>query len=156
MLSELIVFLMAMLPVTELRVSIPYAIAVHDMPIWKAFLISTLGNSAVIFLLLPTIPLAVSFIFKHSPVLKEHLLKYFLKLHTRHSKRFDETGAVFLALFVAVPLPGTGVWTGSLLAYLFNIQHKFAIPALAAGVFIASVLVAFFSGSLIGLWRWLS
>ncbi|NLO88980.1 MAG: small multi-drug export protein [Clostridia bacterium] len=106
---------------------------------WEAFGLSAVGNGipALILLLLlePTFKLLsrVDFFRK--------IIEYILERTRKKSDQVQKYGALGLMLFVAVPLPGTGVWTGSLLAYLFGIKFWYALPALWGGMLVAGVIV---------------
>lgn len=140
-----------MLPVIELRGGLPYGLVVFHMNIVEAFIWSVLGNIMPVFFLLKLLDPVVKWIFKHSPYLEKHVKQYFEKLHHKHSAKFNDLGALFLATFVAIPIPGTGAWTGALLAYLFNIPFKLAFGAITLGVVGAGIIVALASESAIGI-----
>ena len=74
----------------------------------------------------------------------------FTHTHRKHSAKFDRWGSLALMLFVAIPLPITGGWTGALLAYLFGIKLRFAIPNILIGLLVAGILVT--SITLGGIW----
>jgi uncharacterized membrane protein len=65
----------------------------------------------------------------------------FHRTHRKHSDRIDRYGALGLATFVAIPLPVTGAWTGVAAAYVFEIQNRYAFPAIVLGVLLAGVIV---------------
>lgn len=149
--NALIVFFLSMTPLAELRLGIPYGMGVLKMATLETFFWGVLGNIIPVIILLKLLPLATEWIFRHSNFLKTRLKKYFERLHVQHSTKFNRLGALFLAAFVAVPLPGTGAWTGALLAYLFNIPFWLAFGSISLGVVGAGVIVAFLSESV----RWL-
>jgi uncharacterized membrane protein len=139
---ELIVLIVSMLPIFELRGAIPLAVLYYDMPVISAFLLSWVGN------LIPILPI----IYFLEPIRKalSHIGivdKFFTWFYARTYKRGEKVmklGAIGLALFVAIPLPVTGAWTGSVLAILFNIKPRYAFPAIILGVTIAGILVSAF------------
>lgn len=145
----LVVFFLSMLPVTELRGSIPYGIGVLKMDTIPAFFWGVIGNIMPVLFLLKWLDPVIKWIFQHIPWLEKHLKTYFEKLHKKHTAKFNKLGAIFLAVFVAIPLPGTGAWTGALLAYLFNIPFRLAFGSISLGVFGAGIIVAFFSETVI-------
>lgn len=147
----LTVFFLSMLPITELRGSIPYGIGILKMHWFAVFVWSVLGNIVPVFFLLKLFDPFVKCFFKNFYFLEKHGRAYFEKLHNKHSLKFNKLGAVFLAFFVAVPLPGTGAWTGALLAYLFNIPFWLAIGSISLGVLGAGIIVTFFSESVINI-----
>lgn len=139
------IFIISALPIVELRGGIPYGIGVLKESVYFSFFWAVLGNIFPVFFILKLLDPVVNWIFKYIPSLGKHIKQYFEKLHTKHSTKFNELGALFLAIFVAIPLPGTGAWTGALLAYLFNIPFWLAFGSISFGVIGAGVLVAFFS-----------
>ncbi len=131
-----------MIPIAELRVAIPVTIAGFDLPIWSAYLWSVVGNIIpAVFLLLFLEPVA-EWLSKHSRAFE----KFFTWLFRRTRERFTTQSArygVFIALllFVAIPLPITGAWTGSAAAFLFGVRFRRALLAIGLGVLIAGVVV---------------
>jgi uncharacterized membrane protein len=69
----------------------------------------------------------------------------FEKTRKKHSQRFEKSKALALMIFVAIPFPVTGAWTGSVCAFLFEIPFKKAFPAVFAGVIIAGIIVTLLS-----------
>jgi uncharacterized membrane protein len=144
--KEMVVFLIATLPIVELRGAIPIAINVLDMPWYSAFLLAFLGN------LLP-VPFILLFIDAVSRGLAriaifKRLLDWLFERTRRRGRILERYKRIGLVLFVAIPLPVTGAWTGSLLAVLFGIPFKYAFLSIVIGVFIAGVIVT--SLSLLG------
>ncbi|MCD6521165.1 small multi-drug export protein [Candidatus Calescamantes bacterium] len=133
------VFLVSTLPIAELRGGIPLACKL-GLPVWKGYLSAVAGN------MVPVIPLLL-FLEKISQVMsKTHLGKrFFTWLFERTKKRakiVEELEALGLALFVAIPLPVTGAWTGSVAAVLFRIRLKLAIISILGGVMLAGIIVS--------------
>jgi len=132
------VLFLATLPVTELRFSIPFAVAM-GMPPLEAYALSVLGN------ILPSIPLLLllepvyGLLFKIPAARRP--LENFLERTRRKGDSIEKYGVLGLTIFVAIPAPGTGVWTGALLAFLLGITKRNAFFALAAGASTAGVLV---------------
>jgi len=141
--NELIVLLMAMLPLTELRASIPYGILVLSMNPWSALIFSLLGNILISIIIIYLLPPATKFLRKHFKFMNRFFNWLFHKTRTKHSKRISELGHLALITFVAVPLPGSGGWTGSLVAHVFGIRPKTSIPLITIGLIIAGLIVAF-------------
>lgn len=147
---ELTTVVLAMLPISELRGAIPYAIAVGKIPWQEAYVISVVAN------FIPVIPI----LYLIGPVSEylrrfHHFNRFFdwLFARTRRKgrliKRFEVIG---LILFVAIPLPVTGAWTGSLAAFLFGVKKRTALPAIFAGICIAGVVVTLAALGLISFW----
>lgn len=135
---ELGVFLTAALPVSELRGAIPLGL-LNGMPVYKTYLIAVAGN------FLPVIPLLlflspVSEYLQRFPVWK----RFFSWLYGRTRRRAEvvqKYEALGLMLFVSVPLPITGAWTGCVAASLCGIKLKYAVPAVFCGILLAGIVV---------------
>ena len=145
--SALVLFFMSMVPVVELRGAIPYGFAC-ELPLWETMLISILGNMA------PT-PFIVIFTRKIFAWLKtKKFLARFAEWCERRvlSKKdvLQKYELIGLAILVAIPLPGTGAWTGAMLAGLMNIRLKKALPAIFIGVVVAAAIVAGVSYGFLG------
>jgi uncharacterized membrane protein len=133
------VLLFAMLPILELRGAIPYALFVEKLPWLQAYLIAVLGNA------IPVIPI----LFFLEPAEKtlgrwRPFRRFFDWLFERSRKRgklIDRFKILGLILFVGIPLPVTGAWTGSAAAYVFGIEKKKAFPAILLGILMAGVVV---------------
>lgn len=139
---EFIVLVVSMMPIFELRGAIPLAVLHFKMPVLTAFMISWIGN------LLPVLPI----IYFLEPIRKalsniKFINRFFTWLYARtykRSKKVMRLGAIGLSLFVAIPLPVTGAWTGSVVAILFDIKPRYAFPAIILGVTIAGIVVSSF------------
>jgi uncharacterized membrane protein len=138
--KDLKVFVMAMLPIIELRGALPYAICVKpEMWIPRAYLLAVLGN------LVPVIPIVfflepVSERLRKVPIF-DRFLTWLFERTRRRGQLIEKYEAIGLAMFVAIPLPVTGAWTGALAAFIFGIRRRWAIPCIALGVMIAGVIV---------------
>lgn len=139
----LLTFFMAMTPVVELRGAIPYGVAA-GLPLWAAYWLAVAGN----LLPVPFIMLLVRRVFARlrrgawwGP--KISALERRAHLKGRIVTKYRLPG---LVLLVAIPLPGTGAWTGALVASLLDIRMKTALPAIAAGVLIAGALTGLITG----------
>jgi uncharacterized membrane protein len=127
------------LPITELRGAIPIALIIYKMPVFPAYFFAVLGNIVpVIFLLLYLKPFS-------DFLCRWHFLniffKWLFKRTYQYEEKFEKYGALFLLVFVAVPLPGTGAWTGSIAAFVFGIRFWYAFPAIVGGIIIAGIIV---------------
>ena len=132
-------FFMAMVPVIELRGALPVGVA-GGLPVWAATVIAIIGNMMPI----PFILLLLRRIFawlRSFPKLGALIDKLERRAHLkgRTVKKYRTLGLIIL---VAIPLPGTGAWTGALVADVLDIRMKTALPAIFAGVCIAGVIVA--------------
>ncbi len=134
----LFTFAMAMVPVVELRGAIPAGIAA-GLPPAAAFAAAVLGNLVPV----PFIILLSRRVFdrlRRTRTLGPWILRIERRTHLkgRIVRKYRLMG---LVIFVAIPLPGTGAWTGALIAALLDIRLRHALPALLAGVLAAGVLV---------------
>lgn len=136
----LLTFLVAMVPVVELRGAIPFGV-VRGLNLWTAIIASVLGN-------LVPVPFIILFIRRIFAWMRAHMPKLdgFV---TRMEKKAEKNRAAVekyafwgLAILVAIPLPGTGAWTGALVAAMMEMRLKRAFPAIVIGVVIAGVIVS--------------
>ena len=136
--KELIVFIISLMPILELRGGL-IAAALLGLKIVPAFIICLIGN----LLPLPFILWFITPIFNYLKKTK-HLNKLVTKLENKAlSKKEKIEKAEFwgLLLFVGIPLPGTGAWTGALIANFLELPPKKAVPPIYAGVFTAGVII---------------
>lgn len=141
------------MPVVELRGAIPLGLWYYHLPAWEVYFWSVLGNCLPMYFIIKLLDPLTKLLFKVSPFLHGHLLRYFEKIHTKHSEKYNRWGGIFLALFVAIPLPGTGGYTGAALAYLFNLPLKIALPSLYLGIAGSAVLTTFIGVGSLKLWQ---
>jgi len=144
----LLTFLVSMLPIAELRGGLPLGISL-GIPPFKAYLISVIGN------VIPVLPILIG-------------LKYLSKIAQRYSwsskilnileRRIQKKKQIIyrygiggIIILVAIPLPITGAWTGSLVSFFLGIPVKYSFPAIFAGVCIAGVIVLFATLGIFGI-----
>jgi uncharacterized membrane protein len=135
----LVVFVVAALPVVELRGAIPLGINVLDLPFLTVFALAVVGNMLPVPFILKLIDWLAVFLSRF-PFFK----RLFDWLFTRTRARSDivqRYGGWGLALFVAIPLPMTGAWTGALAAVLLGIPFREAVLFIFIGVFAAGTIV---------------
>ena len=132
----LLTFLVAMVPVVELRGAIPFGV-VRGLNLWTAIIASVLGN-------LVPVPFIILFIRRIFAWMRAHMPKLD-GLVTRMEKKAEKNRAAVekyafwgLAILVAIPLPGTGAWTGALVAALLDMRMRKAVPSILLGVLIAA------------------
>lgn len=132
----------SMIPIIELRGAIPVAVFTFHLTYVEAFVISFIGNILPVYFI-------VKFIRPIFDLLGK--IKIFRKIidwvtekankKIAESKKLQTATLLGLYLFVAIPLPGTGAWTGSLIANFLDLPPKKAIPPIIAGVFTAGVII---------------
>lgn len=136
MLGELLeVLLISMAPVAELRGGIPYGIS-RGLPAALVFPVAVVGNLLPVPLLIPLFKFLAGKASALPPL--GRLLRW---QRERHGRKFRRYGEWALFLLVAVPLPGTGAWTGALAAALLGIPARRAVPIISLGVIAAGLLV---------------
>ena len=139
----LVVFIISLMPVLECRLGMFTAIVLLKMNPFVGFLISFLGN----ILPIPFILLLINCIFevfKKIPGLR-NLVIWLEEKTLKKRDKIDKYGIWGLLLFVAIPLPGTGGWTGALLASLLHLDKKKSFGVIAIGVFIAGLIISILS-----------
>jgi uncharacterized membrane protein len=148
----LVTVFISMLPFVELRLSIPVAIGLYGMEPIYAYVIAILGN------LIP-IPFLLLFLGKVEKWLSGRYKRWerffiwlFKRTRNRASNNITKYEMLGLTLYVAIPLPVTGAWTGALIAYLFDLDLKKAFVSITAGVLIAGVIVTAAVVGVISLW----
>jgi len=137
--KELVVLVISALPILELRGALPVAINLFHFPWYYALLLAIIGN------LLP-VPFLLLFLNTISRLLSkidvfDRMLHWLFEHTRRRGKIINRYERIGLALFVAVPLPVTGAWTGSLAAVLFGLKFKHAFLSISVGVLIAGAIV---------------
>lgn len=138
--KELLIVLLAAIPVIELRGAIPMAIVEFGFDPLTAFILSATGN------MLPVIPLLlylepVSNFLRRWKIWDKFFTWLFNRTHHRHSAQFEKYGSLGLAIFVGIPLPVTGVWTGCAAAFVFGFKFRNAFLAIFTGVIMAGIIV---------------
>ena len=136
--NELTVFIVSLFPVLELRGGL-IAARILNMDAIKAFLFCYVGN------MLP-IPFILLFIRKIFDWMRhwKHMGKVIVRMEKKaekHRGTIEKYGVWGLLLLVAIPLPGTGGWTGALVAAIMDLRMRRALPVIALGVFIAGLIV---------------
>ena len=133
--------LIAMFPIGELRAAIPIALTVYDLPVLQAALLAVFGNMVPVAILLAIYGPISKWLSEHSVRAKRFFDWMFSMTKERHRDKFRKWGAAALILFVAIPLPITGAWTGSVAAFVFGIPYKPAFGYIFLGVCIAAVIM---------------
>ena len=131
--------LISMLPIVELRLGLPYGIALGlDYPL--ALTAAVIGNMIPVPFIIIFIQRVFAWLRKHYPKLDNWISRLENKAHLK-GKKVQKYGPVALLLFVGIPLPGTGAWTGSLIAALLELKPRSAIPCIFIGVLLAAAIM---------------
>jgi len=148
---ELTVVLFAASPFLELRGAIPLAIGFYEMSPARAFALGVFGN------LLPVPPLLFllgrvsNFLAYRYEVFERFFTWLFGRTRDRVEGRYRKYGALVLIPVVALPLPGTGAWTGCAAAFVFGIEHRYSFPAIVVGILISGAVVTAASAGVFGM-----
>ena len=158
MIHYLIVFLISMVPLIELRAAIPYGLALAEQFALSPLLIYVV---AIIGNCLP-VPFILFFIRKILAWMQASRVAFFRKVATfvvekgeRGFARVQKYATVGLFLFVAIPLPGTGAWTGSLIAALLDMKKRYAFLSIALGVITAGIIMSLITGGVLAGLDWI-
>lgn len=139
--KEFFLILFSSLPVTELRGGIPVGILLFDMPPLKTYVLCCVGNS------LPIIPLLLLFgkleLFVSRFSFMRNVVAWYTEKVRERMKDVKVATFLGLVLFVAIPLPVTGAWTGSVGAFLLGVKWQRAFLSIFCGVLIAGLVVTF-------------
>ena len=140
--DELIVFVVSMVPIVELRGGIVCA-SLLGLPVWRGVLFCLLGNAIPV----PFILLFITPIFQWLKTTKlfRPMVEWLEARSMGKSEQIQRMEFWGLTLFVGIPLPGTGAWTGSLIAALLGIKFRKALPAVYLGLLIATVIMCLLS-----------
>ena len=135
----IVTFFISMLPVVELRLGLPYGIALGlEYPL--ALMAALLGNMVPVPFIIVYIKRIFAWLRKHFPRMDALISGLEKRAHLK-GETVEKYGHWGLLLFVAIPLPGTGAWTGALIAALVNIRTAKAVPVILIGVSIAAAIM---------------
>jgi len=140
--QELIVLIIATLPIIELRGALPLAIHYFHLSYLKGLILSIIGN------LLPILPILFLLRFILNLLIKIPFLKKFFdwlfERTQKKSKIIEKYEILGLIIFVGIPLPTTGAWTGALASFILGLKPILSFLAIALGVFLAALIVSIF------------
>ena len=131
--------LVSMVPVLELRFGIPWGVAM-GLPHWAAFLAAVVGNMIPIPFIIVYIRRIFKWMRRHMPRLDRLVDRLEARAHLK-GRTVSKYKYLGLMIFVAIPLPGTGGWTGALIAAFLDMRLRSALPSIFGGVLIAGFLI---------------
>lgn len=143
------VFFLSTLPVSELRGAIPLGLLFYKLPILTTYLVAVLGNILPVIFILRYLDFFYRYLCRWK--YGERFFTWLFKRTRVYEEKYEKYGAIFLLFFVAIPLPITGAWTGSVIAFVLGIRFWYAFPAISGGVLVAGVLVTLASLGIINL-----
>lgn len=145
----LITFILGMTPIIEIRGAIPVGVGL-GLSYFEAFIVGFIGNIIPIYFIVKYIRPLFDF-FGRFKIFKK-IIDWATEKATRkieESEKLQNFTALGLFLFVAIPLPGTGAWVGSLIANFLNVPFKKAVIPLSLGVLVAGLIILFATGSVV-------
>ena len=135
--------LVSMIPVVELRGGIPFGVTV-GLPVWLAYLAAVVGNMLPVPFIVVYIRRIFQWMRRRLPRLNHLVTTLEKKAHLK-GRKVTKYKYLGLAIFVAIPLPGTGAWTGALVAAFLDMPLRKALPSIFLGVIIAGIVVTLVS-----------
>ena len=160
----LIVFLCSMIPIIELRGAIPLGAGISEiewisdifniqpgetLPWWLNYIICVVGNLIPVPFILVFIKSILGWM-KRGPKLFSKIAVWLENKADKHSEKVRRSQTIGLIIFVGLPLPGTGAWTGSLIAALLGVRLKRSLPSIFIGVLLAGAIMTLASYGLFG------
>lgn len=147
--GEIIIFIISMIPILELRGGLLAASpALLNVPILRAIPICIIGNLLPIPFILLLIEKVLDLMEKIPGLCK--IARWVRQKADKNKEQIEKFGFWGLALFVGIPLPGTGAWTGSLVAALLHMKFGKAIAAILVGIAMATIIMSLLSYGLLG------
>ena len=145
----------SMIPITEIRASIPIALEIYELPIWKTWIIAVVGDMIPALVILALVPKLHAWVMRYK-FLGKVLTRELDRAEKKFSGKYAKYGAIALIIFVGIPLPLTGSWTGSFASFVFNIPFKKSAPLIFAGVCLAATIITLITLFAGGALRWLA
>lgn len=139
-------FLVSLLPIVELRGGLILA-SLLKVPLWQAVLVAVFGNIVPVPFLLWGIESLLHWLVKHH---MSRLAEFIERKGEKNKSKIERVGLWGLVLFVGIPLPGTGAWTGALIAGLLDMDRKKASMAITLGVCLAALIMSLVSYGVLG------
>lgn len=133
-----------MVPLIELRGAVPVG-AIAGLPWYVNYPICIIGNMLPVPIILLFVDAVLKWMLTCKISLFNKVSSFVYKKADKHKDKIEKGGFVGLMLFVGIPLPGTGAWTGALVASLLGMKKRKSIPAIALGVLIAGVIMGLIS-----------
>lgn len=147
---ELCVFFCSLLPIIECRGAIPLGFGL-GLPMWQTFLLAVAGNILPVPFILLFIRAILRYLTKSRVKLFSRFGNWLMAKVEKNKGKIEKYSYWGVMIFVAIPFPGTGAWTGSLIAAVLDLDWKKSFLAAIAGVLIASVIMTAISYGLLGL-----
>ena len=134
-------FFTAMTPIGELRASIPLGLGVYKLDIYNTIIFSIIGNMIPAIIIVYALEPISKFLMNKFKIFNRFFTWLFNRTRKKYYKKFEKYSGFALATFVGIPLPVTGAWTGSIIAFVFGIPPKKALLDIFIGVLMAATIV---------------
>jgi len=145
LIPEIKTLLTAMTPIGELRAALPIALLSYKMNILPAYILSVLGNMIPVFVLILFWKYSVKFFMQNFKICEKFFNWLFERTRKKFAGKYNKWGKLALVIFVAIPLPVTGAWTGSLAAWLFDFKYWESILLIFLGVCVSGIIITLLS-----------
>ena len=147
--KELIVFIISLCPILELRGGLIAATLLGVKPV-VAYIVSIIGNTLPVPFILLFITKVIDWMEKSKVKWMKRVAKWLRNKAHKNKEKIEKYGYLGLVLFVGIPLPGTGAWTGCLVASVFDMDRRKSFLAVMTGIIMASVIMMILSYGLLG------
>lgn len=151
--APLAVLLISMIPIAENRAAIPIALGIYKMSILSAIFWASIGDIIITVILVLSLRKINDMLLGKICIIDRIVNWLFARAEKRFVKKHERWGEIALMLFVGVPLPITGAWTGSIASFLFDIKPKRALLFISLGVIISSIIISLASLGMINLFN---
>ncbi len=148
MIHYLIVFLISMLPLIELRGAIPYGLGFGLDPFFT-YALAIVGNCLPVPIILFFVKRVLLWMQGCSVKLFRRVADFVIQKAQKNRGKVEKYAALGLFFFVAIPLPGTGAWTGALVAAMFDMKKRYAFLSIFLGVLAAGILMSLITGGVL-------
>ena len=142
--KELIVFIISLCPILELRGGLIAATLLGVKPV-VAYIVSIIGNTLPVPFILLFITKVIDWMEKSKVKWMKRVAKWLRNKAHKNKEKIEKYGYLGLVLFVGIPLPGTGAWTGTLAASILDMDFKKSVIAVMGGVILAGIIMSIFS-----------
>lgn len=142
---QLAVLLIALIPIAELRVSIPVALGIYHLPIWQAILFSVIADIGVAAMVVYCLGPIHKFLAGRFKLVDKFFNWLFNRTRRKFSGKYETWGNIGLMIFVGIPLPMTGSWTGAIASWMFGMPKKSSLFYISLGVIISAGIVTLVS-----------
>jgi len=135
------VFVLAALPIIELRGALPVAILGFHLPVWQAYVLCVVGSFAPTVVIVYLLGPVSDFLRKHFRFFEWFFAKLFQYARDKHSKKIEKLKDASVFIIAALPIPLAGAWSAALAAFIFDVPPKKSLPLIFLGTMVAGAAV---------------